>query len=71
MATSFEERGRVKGVREMLRKQLGKKFGQLAPNVLQHLNALPPEKIEEIALALMDAKSLDELGLGNVLPEAN
>ncbi len=31
----------------------------------------PPEKIEEIALALMDAKSLDELGLGNVLPEAN
>jgi hypothetical protein len=65
MATSFEERGRVKGVREVVRKQLDKKFGPLGPDVIQRLEDLPIEKVEDIALAFHEAKSLDDLGLGN------
>ena len=64
MATGWLEQGRVKGMREVLRKQLDKKFGPLVPDVLQRINDLPDEKLEETLLSLVDAKSLDELGLG-------
>jgi hypothetical protein len=72
MATSFEERGRLKGARQMVRKMLDKRFGPLAPDVLQQLETLSIEKLEEIALAFHEAKSLDELGLGTAAaPDAN
>jgi hypothetical protein len=70
MVNSIEERGRVKGLREMVRKQLEKKFGPLTDEPLRRLNALPVERIEEVALAFTDARSLDDLGLGNEPPAA-
>lgn len=61
MVNSFEEQGRVKGIRGLVRKLLEKKFGPLGVEVLRRLELLPIDKVEEIALALADAKSLDEL----------
>jgi hypothetical protein len=69
MATGWLEQGRVKGMREVLRKQLDKKFGPLGPDVLQRIDDLPDEKLEETLLLFVDAKSLDELGLGTGGPE--
>ncbi|MDB5312069.1 MAG: hypothetical protein JWO38_6271 [Gemmataceae bacterium] len=63
VVNSIEERGRVKGVREVVRKQLEKKFGPLGGEVRQRLEALPIEKLDELLLAVLDAKSLDEIGL--------
>ena len=63
MVNSIEERGRVRGKREIVRKQLDKKFGPLSSDTLAKLETLPVERLEEISLALFDAKSLDELGL--------
>lgn len=59
MVSVFEERG----VRRLVRQQLDKKFGPLGQDVLDRLDRLPFEKVEEIALAFADAKSLAELGL--------
>jgi hypothetical protein len=72
IVSSFERDGRVKGMRETLRKQLDKRFGPLGPDVIQRLEILPVEKVEEMALAILDAKSLDDLGLGSApTPGAN
>jgi hypothetical protein len=59
MATTWYEQGQF----NLVWKQLEKRFGQLPPRVLARLEALPPERLEELSLALLDARSLDELGL--------
>lgn len=67
MATGWLERGRLQGRIETLqttaRRVLEKKFGELAPDVLQRLDALPPDKVEELIPAVLDAGSLADLGL--------
>jgi hypothetical protein len=65
MVNSIEERGRVRGKREMLRKQLEKRFGPLPPAVLARIETLATDRLDEISLAILDAKSLDELGLSS------
>ena len=62
MMTTREE-GEVRGRRGMLRAQLDKRFGPLSETALQRLESLPPDKLTELALALLDAQSLKELGL--------
>lgn len=56
--TSFD-----KGQRHIVCKMLGKRFGALAPPVLERLNALSRERLEELAARLFEASSLRELGL--------
>lgn len=63
MATGWLEQGRVKGIRQMFRTLLEKKFGPLEAEVLQQLESLPPEKLEELVPAVLDAKSLKDLDL--------
>jgi len=63
VVNTIEERGRLLGKRDLLRKQLEKKFGKLPPETLQRLEALPVERLDEIALAYTDVASLKELGL--------
>ena len=67
MATTwFEEgleKGRVLGQRRILQKQLEKRFGPLDRQVLVKLESLSGARVEELSLALLDARSLDELGL--------
>ena len=70
MVNVFEERGRVKGLREAARTVLEKKFGPLGADVLQRLDALPAEKVEGVLPAILDAGSLDDLGLGTAPPPA-
>jgi Domain of unknown function (DUF4351) len=63
VVNSIEERGRLLGKRDVLRKQLEKKFGPLPPDVLQRVEALSVERLDEIALSYTDVSSLKELGL--------
>jgi hypothetical protein len=63
VVNSIKEQGRVLGKREMLRKMLEKRFGPLSDDTLRELETLPMERLDELSLAIFDAKSLEELGL--------
>jgi hypothetical protein len=65
--TWFEE-GLEKGQRRVLRRQLEKRFGPLASPTLARLESLSAERVEELCLAVLDARSLGELGLGTDQP---
>ncbi len=56
--TTFE-----RAQRAMLQKQLEKRFGPLDPAARARLQAWPHDKLEELGVALLSAKSLAELGL--------
>lgn len=59
-----EQRGLLKGQREILLKQLAARFGPLPPSVVTKLQAWPSDQLTELGCALLSASSLDELGLG-------
>ncbi len=59
-----EQRGLLKGQREILLKQLAARFGPLPPSVVTKLQAWPNDQLAELGCALLSASSLDELGLG-------
>jgi hypothetical protein len=64
--TSFEkgmQQGQQQGQRTMLQKQLEVRFGPLSLSAQQRLDSLDPERIEALALELLTARSLQELGL--------
>ena len=44
-------------------RQLEAWFGPLSPSAQQRLESLSPEQLEALALALREARSLQELGL--------
>jgi hypothetical protein len=65
MMTTFEK-GVVKGQeigRRILRALLEQRFGPLGDAVLNKIDSLPVERVEQVALAVLNAKSLAELGL--------
>ena len=70
MAPGWLEQGRVTGIRETLRRLLEKKFGPLEPSIQNELDDFPIEKIDMLLDAILDANSLDELGLGSSVPSA-
>jgi hypothetical protein len=47
----------------VVRRMLEKKFGPLSPPVLRRLELLKRLQLEELSLALLDARSLEDLGL--------
>ena len=63
MVNSIKEQGRVLGQRELLRKQLQKKFGELPQVTLDRLSELSVEQLEEIGLSYTDVATLKDLGL--------
>ena len=63
MVSSFEVSGRLKERRDLVRKQLDKKFGPLPQVVLDRLGTLTAERLEEIALSFTEAATLKDLGL--------
>lgn len=67
MTTPWHERGREQGILEGEKKilyiQLERRFGALDRIVRERLDALPPDRIEALGAAVLDAKSLKELGL--------
>lgn len=62
MQTTFEK-GIVKGQRGTLRLQLERRFGPLPPAVQKRLEEWPAERLEELTIAVLDAPSLQALGL--------
>ena len=63
----WEEQGRKQGILEgekkVLRMLLERRFGALSREVREHLDALSGDRIEALSAAILDAKSLRELGL--------
>lgn len=68
MATTWFEQGVEQGERRLFQRLLEKRFGPLTPQAKAKLEAWPTERVEEISLKLLDAQSLDELGLGEDKP---
>lgn len=62
MLTTFEK-GIAKGQREAARLQLERRFGPLNKAVLRRLEAWPAERLTDLLLAILDAPSLQALGL--------
>jgi len=60
--TSFDK-GEVTGMRRLLVRQLEKRFGALSQEVRQRLEGFDSERLEQIAEAFAENKSLKELGL--------
>jgi hypothetical protein len=63
MATTYFERGVEKGQRQILQIQLEERFGPLSPAVLERLESWPAERLPELVRAVLQARSLQELGL--------
>ena len=64
MATTWwHEQGEVTALRRVLQRQLEKRFGPLPQPARERIEGLPPERLEELTVTVMDAKSLKELGL--------
>jgi flagellar biosynthesis/type III secretory pathway protein FliH len=57
------QKGLEKGQRQLLEMQLATRFGPLQEEVRQRLASLPREQIQPLALAVLSAGSLRELGL--------
>lgn len=64
MATTWFEQGKLQGERRIVRRFLEKKFGPLSPAVLARLESLTAEQLDEISEKYLQARSLDELNLG-------
>jgi hypothetical protein len=63
MAMTTFEKGLQQGQRTTLRKLLEARFGPLSPGAQERLGSLSPEQLETLTLALLEAQSLQELGL--------
>ena len=67
IAESIKE-GRLLGVLEgqilVLRRQLQSKFGPLSSGIITRLEAMPPERLEQLEMDILTAQSLEDLGLG-------
>ena len=60
-----EARGLVRGQRKTLALQLEQQFGPLSPQVRERLESLPTERLDELTCSVLQAKSLQELGLAD------
>lgn len=68
MVTTFEKgvaKGRLEGRQQAARLQLERKFGPLSEAVLARLAALPADRLNDLLLAILDAPSLQALGLSD------
>jgi Domain of unknown function (DUF4351) len=53
----------ARGMRAMIQRQLEKRFGPLSSEVLEKLKAVPNDQLFSLGEAILDAKSLQDLGL--------
>jgi hypothetical protein len=62
MITTYEKKGKQEGKQEVLILLLAKKFGKLSPAVRRRIRQIEStEKLDSLLLAVLDARSLDEL----------
>jgi hypothetical protein len=62
------EEGRQEGYRSLLAQQLRKRFGSLPELATRRLQAMSESELAAVGDALLDARSLDDLGLGPTPP---
>ena len=55
------EEGREEGERRIVLRMIAQKFGEVPPAVRKRVEALPPSGLDEIAMRLLNASSLNEL----------
>jgi hypothetical protein len=63
MAVTTFEKGLQQGQRTMLKKLLEARFGPLSASGRERLDVLSSERLETLAVELLSAQSLQELGL--------
>jgi hypothetical protein len=63
MTTTFHEKGRVEGKREVVRALLECRFGELDAAVVARLSELSADQLHVVARQLLTASSLEELEL--------
>jgi len=61
ITTSWERKGRVEGQANILVRQLKKKFGNIPVEVEDRVRNLSVEKQQELAEAIFDLKSIDDV----------
>ncbi len=60
LTTSWEEKGRIEGQTEILLKQLRKRLSEIPVDMENRINKLPGEKLEQLAEAIFDLKTIDD-----------
>ena len=60
---SLFKKGLEQAERRLLRKLIERRFGPLTAAVQKRLEDWPAERLEELGLKILDARSLQELGL--------
>jgi hypothetical protein len=63
MGLTWREEGAIEGKRQLLQRQLERRFGPLGAAARRRLESWPVERVDEVGLQLLDAQSLRELGL--------
>jgi predicted transposase YdaD len=58
-----QKEGRKKEAKELLLKQLPKRFGKLSDICIQHINNLRLDQLEELAEALLDFANISDLDI--------
>jgi hypothetical protein len=64
-AEQEREKGSIETSRKLVQAVLEKRFGPLTPQMLSTIRGWPLARLEEVLLALVDGKSLADLGLNN------
>jgi len=63
-AVEGELKGRIEGMRQVVLRQLGRRFGAVPEKVRRRVEAIEsPESLNELAERVLDAGSIDEMGL--------
>ncbi len=55
------EKGREEGQREILHRQITKKFGPLSPDLNQQIDQLTSQKLDDLAEQLLDFQTISDL----------
>jgi hypothetical protein len=63
VSETYYEKGQLEGRRRVLREQLERRFGPLPPVAQQRLMEWPAERLEPLVTAVIEARSLKEMGL--------
>jgi hypothetical protein len=63
MIKTWSEEAREEGKRDIVLKLLKARFPDLSPTAQQRVKEWPVEKVEEVGIALLTARSLGDLGL--------
>ena len=61
ITTSWERKGRAEGQADLLIRLLHKKFNNVPPEIENQVKALSAEKLQQLAEAIFDLKSIEDI----------